>query len=78
MKLTLDIPGNRKKLGEILVEEKLITQEQLDIILQQQKGAHQRLGTILMEMGLLTQQQFMRILSKQLTLVHHTPARPKV
>lgn len=74
MKLSLDIPGKRRKLGEVLVDEGLISPELLEAALAQQKIARQRLGTMLMDLGLLTPQQFMRALSKQLTVVHHTPA----
>ena len=74
MKLSLEIPGQRRKLGEMLVDEKLITQDLLDLVLAQQKQAQTRLGTLLMNLGILSPQQFMRILSKQLTVVHRTPA----
>jgi hypothetical protein len=77
LKLSLEIPGQRRLLGEILLEEKLITQDVLDAVLQTQKVAKSRLGTLLMELGLLTPTQFMRVLSKQLTVVHRSlaPAR---
>ena len=74
MKLSLDIPGQRRKLGEVLVEEKMITPDLLELVLAQQKVARTRLGTLLMDLGILTPSQFMRALSKQLTVVHHRPA----
>jgi hypothetical protein len=75
LKLSLEIPGQRRKLGEILIEEKLVTEEVLDAALKQQKVAQERLGTLLMRMGVLTPTQFMRALSKQLTLVHRSLAK---
>lgn len=75
MKLSLEIPGQRRKLGEILIEEKLVTEEVLEAALAQQKVAKERLGTLLMKMGILTPTQFMRVLSKQLTIVHRSLAR---
>lgn len=74
MKVSLEIPGQRRKLGEILLDEKLITPDLLDLVLSQQKVAKTRLGTLLMDLGLLTPKQFMRVLSKQLAVVHRMPS----
>ena len=75
VKLSLET-GQRRKLGEILIEEKMITEDLLDLVLAQQKTAkNTRLGTLLMNLGILTPQQFMRALSKQLTVVHRSLAR---
>lgn len=78
MKLSLEIPGQRRKLGEILLEEKMITEDLLELVLARQKTARTRLGTLLMDLGFLTPQQFMRALSKQLTVVHRSVALAKV
>ena len=74
LKLSLEIPGQRRKLGEILIEEKMVTEDVLGMVLIQQKRTRQRLGTLLMDLGLLTPTQFMRALSKQLTVVHRAVA----
>lgn len=75
MKLSLDIPGQRRKLGEILLDEKMVSPDVLSAVLEQQKITRQRLGTLLMDLGILSPAQFMRALSKQLTLVHSTVVR---
>jgi len=51
-------PGADVQLGEILIQEKVITPEQLDAALElQQKESGRRLGKVLMEMGVATQEQ---------------------
>lgn len=52
------------KIGEILLEEGLITQEQLDHALEVQKEKKLRLGEILSSLGYLDQQQLSYCLSK--------------
>ena len=71
MKLSLDIPGNRRKIGEILVEKRLITEDQLNMALALQRltGSNQRLGTLLVEQGTITRADFMKALTKQLGVV---------
>ena len=75
MKLSIDI-GQRRKLGEILLEENIISEDMLKAALAEQKLAkdNPRLGTILMDRGVISPVQFMRALSKQLTTVHRSVA----
>ncbi len=40
--------GNRKRLGELLIEAKLITQEQLEVAIKTQKRTNEKLGDTLM------------------------------
>lgn len=61
-------PADRKKLGEILVEAGLITQEQLEGALKRQTETRRLLGPILIEMGLVTDQDIMRALADQLSI----------
>jgi len=55
-----------KRLGEILIENKLIDQFQLEEALKVQKRSGKRLGKILVEMGFLTEQDIINVLEFQL------------
>ena len=55
-----------KKLGTILREAGLITEEQLNTVLEANKGTNIRLGEALIQRGLLTENQLMKALEKQL------------
>ena len=73
MRLTLNVPGSRSFIGEILLREGWINQDELTDALVEQRalGNRKRLGTILMERGLISAAQFMQALSKQLTPVRY-------
>lgn len=72
----------RKRLGELLVEEGIITKEQLDMVLDQQKIRTEPLGRILLDLKLVKEEALVRTLSKQLNipvvLLDHLPIRPEV
>lgn len=55
-----------KRLGEMLVDEGVITEEQLTIALAGQKGSGKRLGTYLIDEKYITEEQLISILSRQL------------
>jgi type IV pilus assembly protein PilB len=55
-----------KKLGEILLDYNLITQDQLDLGIEKQKIAKKRLGEILRELGFVTEEKLAEALSTQL------------
>lgn len=55
-----------KRLGEMLVDVKLITEEQLTEALKLQKGSGKRLGTVLIENGFITEAQLIEMLRMQL------------
>lgn len=59
---------NRKKirLGDVLVERGVITQEQLEQGLQLQKGSGRKLGETLIDEGFTTEEAIGRALSNQL------------
>ncbi len=57
-----------KKLGELLIESKIIDQSQLRAALSNQKSYGGRLGTILVKMGFLKELDMLKFLSKQLLL----------
>lgn len=56
----------QKRLGEILVDEGVITLRQLDTALQEQKQSGKFLGEILVELGFAAEEKVTRILSEQL------------
>jgi chromosomal replication initiator protein DnaA len=62
--------GPTKKLGRILLEEKLINQSQLDAALAFQKERGGFLGEILVEMGSVKQEAFILCLVKQCKIPH--------
>lgn len=59
----------RKRLGDLLVESGLITEEQLQSALKD-KGKSQRLGDILLQKGYITEQQLIEALEFQLGIPH--------
>jgi type IV pilus assembly protein PilB len=58
----------RKKLGEIILEEGLITDEQLETALTIQRGKNKKLGKVLIELGYINDMQVAEALTKQLSL----------
>lgn len=61
------------KLGEILLQQQLITQEQLDTAINLQKNGRGRLGEILIKMGALTEHDIIAALGTQLKIPFSTP-----
>ena len=53
---------NRKMLGDILVENKIITNEQLERALEEQKTSKEKLGKLLVRQGYLTDEQLLEVL----------------
>ncbi len=59
-------PGEPKKLGEILLEENILTKSELDDVLQKQKKEKdKKIGEIIVEEKLATEGQMKKILSQQ-------------
>ena len=52
------------KLGELLVKERLISQEQLNMALEHQKESGKRIGDILVELGFITKEKLEAVLEK--------------
>lgn len=63
----------RKKLGEILVEANLLSDEQLKEALYGQKKARQKLGEYLVAKGIVREDQLIDVLSKQLKIDKYSP-----
>ena len=55
----------QKKLGEILMEKGLITQEQLDLVLEEQSRTKKFLGEVLIKHQLITEHDLLSTLSEQ-------------
>jgi type IV pilus assembly protein PilB len=58
----------KKKLGEILIEEGLITQEQLNNALTLQREQKKRIGKVLISLGYVNDYQIAETISKQLSI----------
>ena len=54
------------RLGDVLLQQKLVTQEQLEAALEQQRGTGRRLGRLLMEAGTVTEEAVVHGLARQL------------
>jgi MSHA biogenesis protein MshE len=71
-------PGSRKatgrpekvRLGDVLLQQKLISQEQLKQALEQQTRTGRRLGRVLVEAGVLTEEKISEALAKQLGIAY--------
>jgi len=60
---------NSPRIGEVLLEEKLITQEQLDSALfEQQQGSNKKIGQILVEMGVISTESLHIALAHKLSI----------
>lgn len=57
----------RIRLGQLLVEARIISEEELLVVLERQKRDGRRLGTLLVEAGLVNETQLTQILSQQLS-----------
>ena len=56
------------RIGNLLVQEKLISQEQLALVLEQQKRSGRKLGSVLVENGFATEEDISKTLAKQLKI----------
>ena len=56
------------RLGEILVQQKLLTEEQLKSALDEQKKSGRRLGRVVIDKGFVTEEQISEALARQLNI----------
>ena len=61
-------PKTRLRIGDMLVQEGVLTEAQLMEALAQQKKTRQKLGKTLVTMGLVEEKHFLEFLSKQLKI----------
>ena len=65
------------RLGEILVQQKLLSEEQLGIALTDQKRSGRKLGRVFVENGVVTEEQISGAIARQLAKAPgFKPARP--
>src|SRR5258706_15530957 len=58
------------RLGDVLTGQKLVSQEQLKLALEEQKRTGRRLGRVLIDMSVLTEEQIAEALARQLGMAH--------
>ena len=59
---------NRLRLGDLLIQQNVLTKEQLEQALQMQKGTNKKIGEILVEEGFITEEMIARALEAQMGL----------
>jgi MSHA biogenesis protein MshE len=62
--------AEKLRLGQILIQQKLLTEEQLKSALQEQKQLGRRLGRVLTDNGIITEEQLAEALARQLNLTY--------
>lgn len=68
----------RKRIGDLLLDAGVISEEQLQKALGEQKELKMRLGDVLLSQGYITQQQFIEVLEFQLGIPHVQLYRQKI
>lgn len=68
----------RKRIGDLLLDAGVISEEQLQQALGEQKELKMRLGDVLLSQGYITQQQFIEVLEFQLGIPHVQLYRQKI
>nr|WP_321459574.1 GspE/PulE family protein [uncultured Vibrio sp.] len=58
----------RKRLGDLLVDEAIVSEEQIQQALTAQRSTGQKLGDVLIDLGFITEKQMLNFLSQQLGL----------
>jgi hypothetical protein len=58
-------PATRRRLGDIFVERRLITEEQLEAALAEQRANGGKLGEILVELGMVTRVALAGVITEQ-------------
>ena len=61
-------PRLKMRLGDLLVAEMIITDDQLQLALQQQRQTGRKLGTTLVDLGFIGEEQLLKFLAQQLNI----------
>ena len=61
----------RKRLGDLLLEKGMVTQEDMDKVLERVRQEKKRLGTVLREMGLATEETIAQLLAEQFQIPYY-------
>ena len=70
--------GRKLRIGDLLVNEKLITNEQLDRALEVKKESDKKLGEIIVELGFASEESVVKALSNQLGVEIVNPSQIKI
>ena len=70
--------GNRKRLGELLIEKEVITQQQLKTALYHQRTTGKKLGEILVSQNLISETKMAEVLQEQLGIPFVDLSRIKI
>ncbi|GLI57019.1 hypothetical protein PM10SUCC1_25330 [Propionigenium maris DSM 9537] len=68
----------RKRLGDILVDEGVISPKQLSEALEKQRGSSKKLGDILVEMKLISGEEILKVLGEQMGIPYISMSRAAV
>jgi len=72
----------RIRIGDLLIENKLISEAQLATALEEQKKTRRKLGKTLIDLGFIQESQLLHLLSQQLKIpyldLHQTPIDPTI
>ena len=71
-------PRLRKRLGDLLVEEGVISNDQLMAALKNQKGKGNKLGASLIDLGYINEEQLLKFLAKQLNIPFYDLSKVKI
>ena len=71
-------PRLRKRLGDLLVEEGVIPNDQLMAALKNQKGKGIKLGASLIDLGYINEEQLLKFLAKQLNIPFYDLSKVKI
>lgn len=66
MEYGMDFSSNRKRMGDMLVEERVITDEQLNYAIKEQKKRKLKIGETLVDLGFIDELTIVKVLEKQL------------
>ncbi|MCI0528174.1 MAG: Flp pilus assembly complex ATPase component TadA, partial [Nitrospira sp.] len=61
----------RKRLGDLLLEKEVVSQEEMDKVLERVRLEKKRLGTVLLEMGLVTEETIAQFLAEQFQIPYY-------
>ena len=73
-----EVYRRKRRLGDMLLQENVITQEQLDQALEAKKTSDKRLGEILVELNFTTEESITRALTRQLGVEMVNPTQMKI
>ena len=77
--MALEVFSKRKKrIGEWLTGEKVITQEQLDRALEVKQHSEKKLGEIIVDLGFCSEEVIVDVLSRKLNFEEVSPATMKI